>query len=163
MSAAQRSYLDSDATTRQQHVDSRSIGGSSGDVAKVQETGGALDFGSSSTGTVFDKVSATDTFSGEIACDGFESVIVRVETEHSAPTVKVRPWWKCASGSWTPGDVVTIGTTNKKGGTGSVPASLVSNYYHAEILQLATRGAAAVKFQLTTISAGKVSAWADAR
>ncbi len=159
MSHQQRQYVDNEAATHDQHMLERSIGGNTADASVVQSVGDRLDFGGSATGTVFDKVSAKAFQTDTISCDGFEHVVVKVETEKSNPDVRLRPWWKDASGTgWTPGDEIRAKATGDQGGSGSVPGSLVTNYYHFERLVLETHGASEVKFELTKISNGKVSA-----
>lgn len=156
MSHAQRSYTDAAATSRDQHVLNRSIGGNAGDVMAVQHVGDALDFGGSSTGTIFDAQTSTG-FGTLITCDGFEEVVLKIETEKSSPTVKVRPWWLDASGKAIPGDKVTAQMTGTQD-SANTPANK-STYYHAETIVLPTNGAKQMRLELTNISNGAVSVW----
>jgi hypothetical protein len=159
----QRKYKDADGTSRYVHMDDRSISGSAGDVALVRSVSGALDFGASATGNVFDAVPSSQQgkFSSDISCEGFESVVLHIETSKSGAAVKIRPWIKDATGNYSPLTKLTVDVVNVANNT-NVP-SLKSGYYACVPLEFATRGAKFVKFELTDHSTGNVSVWACAR
>lgn len=163
MTTTTRDYTDAGATTRQQHVDNRSVGGTSGDLVKVQETGGQLDFGGGSTGNAIN-AGTSDTWSSVLSCDGFETIVLKIETSKASPNVEIRVWLGDgnATQGWTRGEKITVKTSNKQGG-GNIPATLATGYRHAEPVSVPTLGAKSFKVELVTVGQGNVHVWADAR
>lgn len=159
---AQRKYKDADGSTRYVQMDDRTISGGQADVPLVRPVGGLLDWGSSSTGNVFDGATPGQVpkNSADFDCDGFETVVLRFESANGGPAIKVRPWLKDASGQYAPLPEITVKISQQSSAT--YPTKKTS-YYHCEPIEIATRGAKAMRFQLTTLGNGTVAAWASGR
>lgn len=163
MSVTQRPYTDGASSTQNQHVDARSVAGSSADVVKVQDTGGRLDFGGGSTGNAINGGSA-GSISSAISCDGFESIVLKIETSKAGPSMKLRVWRGDANATqgWSRGANIDVNTSNVQGG-GNYPASLATAYYYAEEIVVPTYGAKDFKIEISNLGNGVAHVWAAAR
>lgn len=166
MTIAQRHYEDSDGATQAVHMDNRSVGASAADVPIVRSVSGALDFGASSTGNVFNAVApsaigSAGERSSPIACDGYESLILHVEVSNSAAKSTIRPWLKDANGNYTPLAVVTVDVDGGQH-TAALP-TIKGSGFHCRLIEVPTYGAASIVFQLRSLSIGTLSVWAAPR
>lgn len=159
---ARRQFTDGAGATQYQHVVRRDVGGNTADVPMVRETGGALSFGTSSTGNVFDARTSAG-FSAALTVAGFESVVLKSEFSKATTTVKIRLWYIDADGTALPGPVVTLVHSGVVHHATNSPC-LKSGYYHGELVALPTYGAATIKFELVSVTnSAAVSAWGVAR
>lgn len=159
---SRRRFTDGAGSAQYQNVIRRDVGGNTSDIPMVRETGGALGFGTSSTGNVFDAKTAAG-FSAALSVDGFESVVLKTELSKATTTVKIRPWYIDPDGNALPGPVVTLVHSGVVHNATNSPC-LKSGYYHGEVVELPTYGATSVKVELVSISNGAaISAWGCAR
>ncbi len=158
MSALTRPYTDGDGTSRDHQIDSRSVGGTAGDVYKTQETGGQMDFGGASTGNLM-SAGASGVVSAEQSCDGFESILLKLETSKSSPNVEIRVWRAGANATkgWVRGEKLTVPTSNVN--NNSDFPSLATGFFHAGLVVIPTNGAKVFKVQVVTLSKGTAEVW----